>query len=140
MTMTFQKGQSGNPAGRPLNRPDRRSQYRELFESHAPALINKAIEMALDGDTQAMKLCMERIMPKLTGHHVKFELPDAQLSNPDYLMNLSISVINQIATGEITTEQAKHISAVLESQRKMTETTELSTLLDELKEVAYKKK
>lgn len=132
--MTFQKGQSGNPAGRPLSRPDRRSQYRELFESHAPDLINKAIEMALDGDTQAMKLCMERIMPKLTGHHVKLDLPDSNLATPDYLLGLGINVINQTATGKITPEQARSLATVLESQRKAAETVELRTLLDELKE------
>jgi hypothetical protein len=62
-TMAFVKGQSGNLAGRPKGTHDRRTELRELLEPHAGALIKKAVEMAMAGDTTAMKLCLERILP-----------------------------------------------------------------------------
>lgn len=61
--MAFVKGKSGNPAGRPKGASDRRTELRELLEPHAGALIKKAVEMALAGDTTAMKLCLERVLP-----------------------------------------------------------------------------
>lgn len=61
----FMKGQSGNPAGRPKGIPDKRTQMRELFEPHAEALIDKAVQLALAGDTTALRMCLERIIPPM---------------------------------------------------------------------------
>jgi len=63
--MSFQKGQSGNPSGRPKGAKDKRTELRELLQPHAPALIEKAVEMALDGDTTALKMCLDRIIPAM---------------------------------------------------------------------------
>jgi hypothetical protein len=61
--MKFEPGQSGNPAGRPKGSGDRRSGLRSLLDPHAPALIEKAVEMALSGDMAALKLCLDRCLP-----------------------------------------------------------------------------
>lgn len=39
------------------------AELRELLEIHAPALVEKAAQMALAGDTTALKLCLDRIIP-----------------------------------------------------------------------------
>lgn len=61
----FVKGQSGNPNGRPKGVVDCRNQLKKLLLPHAEALIKKATELALEGDTTALKMCLDRIMPKL---------------------------------------------------------------------------
>ena len=53
----FRRGKSGNPAGRPPGRPDKRVALRKLLEPHAPALVAKVAELALQGDTAALRLC-----------------------------------------------------------------------------------
>jgi hypothetical protein len=63
--MTYQKGQSGNPAGRPPGIKDRRVELRELFQPKAKDLVAKAIEMALAGDTACLRLCIERVVPAM---------------------------------------------------------------------------
>ncbi|MCU7807824.1 MAG: hypothetical protein KZQ73_08165, partial [Candidatus Thiodiazotropha sp. (ex Semelilucina semeliformis)] len=63
--MTFKKGKSGNPKGRPKGVADRRTLFRKHIESKAEDLIKKVVEMALDGDVRAMKLCLERITPPM---------------------------------------------------------------------------
>jgi Family of unknown function (DUF5681) len=56
----FQKGMSGNPAGKPrgaLNHATRAAQL--LLDGEANAITRKCIEMALEGDTTAMRLCLD---------------------------------------------------------------------------------
>ena len=63
--MKFEKGKSGNPKGKPKGAKDKRTELRALLEPHAPALIQKAVDMALAGDTVALKLCLDRIIPSM---------------------------------------------------------------------------
>ena len=56
----FQPGQSGNPAGRPKGSRSKATLALEaIFEGEADALTRKVIELALDGDTQALRMCLD---------------------------------------------------------------------------------
>ena len=57
-TMQYERGQSGNPAGRPVGINDKRLAMRELLEPHAEELVAKVVEMAKTGDTAALRICM----------------------------------------------------------------------------------
>ena len=59
----YKKGESGNPKGRPPGVPDRRTRLRELLEDHAEAIIKKLTQKAKAGDMQAIKICVERLLP-----------------------------------------------------------------------------
>lgn len=59
----FKPGQSGNPNGRPKGIKDRRTVFRELVEPHSDELVQKAIQMALDGDQQMLRLLLDRVLP-----------------------------------------------------------------------------
>jgi Family of unknown function (DUF5681) len=60
----FVKGQSGNPAGKPKGARNRSTIAAELLlEGEARALTRKAIELGLAGDTTALRLCLERLVP-----------------------------------------------------------------------------
>jgi len=59
----FQKGRSGNPAGKPKGARHRATLAAEaLLDGEAEALTRKAIELALAGDVIALRLCLERIL------------------------------------------------------------------------------
>ena len=61
----FQKGRSGNPNGRPKGSRNAATLAVEaLLDGQAEALTRKAIEMALDGDAIALRLCLDRIYPR----------------------------------------------------------------------------
>lgn len=60
----FEKGQSGNRDGRPQGSRNKATLAVEaLLEGEAEALTRKAIERALEGDIQALRLCLERVCP-----------------------------------------------------------------------------
>src|SRR5438309_11369164 len=67
----FRKGQSGNPAGRPLGSVNSATRAAmQLLDGEAEALTRKAIELALAGEPAALRLCMERIVGARRGRPV----------------------------------------------------------------------
>ena len=71
----FAKGVSGNPAGRPMGSRNAATEMAQaLLDGEADALVRKCVELALDGNPAAMKLCLERLVPR-RGRSVKLELP-----------------------------------------------------------------
>ena len=57
----WQKGQSGNPAGRRRGSRNKATLMAALYlDGEAVGLARKAVEMAYAGDTLAMRLCLER--------------------------------------------------------------------------------
>src|SRR6516164_10638324 len=74
--MQFQKGQSGNPAGRPRGSRNKTTVLmQDLLEGEAEAIARKAIEMAKDGDMAAIRVCMDRLASIRRKDPVAFELP-----------------------------------------------------------------
>ena len=64
----FKPGQSGNPKGRPkgaLNKTTRAAMV--LLENEAEDLTRKLVELAKGGDITALRLCLERLIPR-PGH------------------------------------------------------------------------
>ena len=59
----FQPGVSGNPEGDQSSRNKVTREPQALLDARAPELMAKAIELALEGNMQALKLCIERILP-----------------------------------------------------------------------------
>ncbi|MHC4197293.1 MAG: DUF5681 domain-containing protein [Planctomycetota bacterium] len=60
----FPKGVSGNPKGRPKGTRNRATIMAEaLLEGQAEALVQKGVSMALKGNTTALRLCLERLIP-----------------------------------------------------------------------------
>lgn len=67
----WKKGQSGNPAGRPVGSKNKITLMRQALEGELraqlgpsmAAVLAKAVEMALDGDSQMIKLLVDKTLP-----------------------------------------------------------------------------
>src|SRR5215203_5447607 len=71
----------GNP-GRPPGARNRATLAAlALLEGEAEALTRRCVELALAGDTAALRLCLERLLPK--GRAVRLQLPLRTLEDLD---------------------------------------------------------
>ncbi len=115
--MKFQSGASGNPSGRPKGAINKQTQFSRLLESHAEQLINKVVELALDGDSNALRLCIERLLPKAKQKGV--EIDQTMLSQQNvYSSNEVIDLIlNEVLSGNIYPEEGKKIISLIEEQQ-----------------------
>ncbi len=134
----FQKGKSGNPKGKPKGRRNRATMIAEaLLDGQAEGLVQKAVEMALEGDTVALRLCLERILPPRKDRPIRLHLPPIQ-SAQDTVTAMS-QVIKAATTGQIDPHQAHHLAGLVETQRKTIETEELESRIAELEKTNAKK-
>src|SRR5438309_433479 len=73
------KGTSGNPAGRPHgSRNQSILFFQELLNGEGEALIRKGIELSMNGDTRALSICWDRLLPVRRDRAVELQLPTIQ--------------------------------------------------------------
>jgi hypothetical protein len=116
---------SGNPAGRPRGARNATTVACEtLLEGQAEALTQKAVEMALAGDTVALKLCLERICPVRRDRPVSFELPAVTCARD--AADIGAAVIAAVSNGDITLSEATEIGKLIDSYVKAYQAAELN--------------
>ena len=60
----LKKGVCLNPAGRPKGSVNKYTELsRELMSNRGPEIVQKVIDMAMEGDRTCLKMCMDRIIP-----------------------------------------------------------------------------
>jgi hypothetical protein len=118
----FEKGRSGNPAGRrPGSRNKATLAAAALLAGESEALTRKAVELALAGDPIALRLCIERLLPPCRERTVKFTLPPIEsVSDVSAAMR---AVTAALAKGNITPGEAATIAGVVETFARAIETT-----------------
>jgi hypothetical protein len=127
----FRKGQSGNPAGKPKGARHRMTVAAEsLLDGEAEALTRKVIELAKEGDTIALRLCLERILPPRKDRHVAFDLP--KIESPAEAVIASAAILGAVADGNLTPSEAGEIFKLIEGFLKTLELTEIEERLRRL--------
>src|SRR5260370_21672834 len=78
----FEKGRSGNPAGRPRGGRNKATLAAEaLFDSEAEALSRKAVELALGGSEGALRLCLNRIIAPRRERPIQLAVPPIRIAS-----------------------------------------------------------
>jgi hypothetical protein len=135
--MQFEKGQSGNPAGRPYGSRNKRTIAAEkLFAEDAEALIKVAIDLAKAGDTAALRLCLERICAPHRHRPVPVELP--QLLKADDAVGAMSTIVQEIADGELSPPEAAWLSRAVEAFAYALTTADLDKRLTHLERIQKK--
>jgi Family of unknown function (DUF5681) len=124
----FQKGCSGNPAGRPAGARNKATLAAEaLLDGEAEILTRKLIELAKNGDLTALRLCLERILPARRDRPVAFDLPP--INTTADAVNASAALIKAAAAGQLTPADAAGLGKLLDSHVRAIEATEFEQRL-----------
>jgi F0F1-type ATP synthase gamma subunit len=110
--MRFQKGESGNPTGRPrgvLNHATLLAQ--ELLAARVESIAGKLIELAEGGDMRAIRVCMERLMPVIKDQPIAMELPP--IEKPADSVAAAAAIAAAVAAGELTAAEAARLAKVV---------------------------
>ena len=117
----FSKGVSGNPAGRPQGSRNKATLAVEaLMDGQAETITQKAVDLALEGDTTALRLCLERILPPRKSRPINIALPE--VITAEGVAEAQAAVVKAVADGELTPEEGIVITNILETRRKAIET------------------
>jgi hypothetical protein len=105
-----------------------------LLEGQAEGLTRKAIELALNGDGAALRLCLDRIAPAPRERTVAFELPTINTARD--AATAIAAVIQAVAEGTLAPNEAANTTALIERWRAAFETSEVERRLQALEEKA----
>ncbi len=129
----FEKGQSGNPAGRAKGSRNRATEAAErLLDGEAERLTRKAIELALKGDPTALKLCFDRILAPRRERTVRIALPPFE-SAAD-LAAVTAAIMRAAAEGRLSPGEAFELAHVLEAAMRAINTSDFEKRIKALEE------
>ncbi len=135
---TFEKGYSGNPNGKPKGALHKTTQAAlVMLEGETQALTRKAIDMALEGDISALKLCLDRLIPSLksTTPSVKLDIPA-----PNNLADTARAFVNAAANGELAPDIAAQLVSAVASVARVEEIEQLKDRLESLERAIKERK
>ena len=134
----FEPGRSGNPGGRPKGSRNRSTQALEtILDGESEALTRRAIELALDGDTVALRMCMDRLMPVRKDRPITFTLPE--IETPADLTKATKALMQGVADGEITPSEAAELSKLVDAHVKAISAADFAARLAALEQSASNK-
>lgn len=129
----FRKGQSGNPAGKRQGSRNRATKdLDQLLAGEADAITRKAIDLALAGDTVALRMCLDRIAPARKARHIRFDLP--AIESPTDAVRANAALVAAVAAGELTPSEATEMSRLVDNVTRALETTDLAARIARLEE------
>lgn len=128
--------QPGNKFGRgrpPGSRNKVARVCQDTLDSHAAPLTKKCLVMAYQGNTTAMRLCMERLTPARRHRTLTFKMP--RVKTLADVATASESVLSGVARGQLTPAEGQAFYLMLEGRRRMIETQEMDQRLRALEDL-----
>ncbi len=94
-----------------------------LLDGEAEALTRKVVDMALSGDSTALRLCLERLLPPAKGRPVRLNLPD--IKTVEDVLRAFSAMLKAMSDAHITPDEASTVASVLDQNRRALETVEI---------------
>lgn len=103
---------------------------RALLQPHAEKLIQKVVNLALAGDVQALRICVDRIIPPVREDRVKIDLPP--IADAAGCAEAQAVILEAVAAGELLPSQGDALAGLVEHRRKAIETGDILKRLEKL--------
>ncbi len=123
----FSAGNSGRPRG---SRNRVTLAIDSLLEGQSDALTQTAISKALEGDSIALRLCMDRIAPPMKDKPVVFPLP--RMHGAMDASEAAGSVLSAVSEGTLTPIEGTRVMGLIDSYRRTLELTDIEYRLKAL--------
>lgn len=124
----FEPGKSGNPNGRPKGSRNHATLLAEaLLDGEAETITRKLIDKALEGDTTALRMCLDRLVAPSRERRVTFDLPKIETAAD--AANASAAVLSECAAGNLSTGEAAEVMSLVSAHVRVIEVTKLEAQL-----------
>jgi hypothetical protein len=108
----FQPGQSGNPLGKPKGSRNWVTRALEaLIDDQGEALIARAVQKALDGDSPMLRALLNRLVPRRTDRTVEFAIPEIKTAADAH--SASSAILAACSHGELSPSEAAEVMALI---------------------------
>jgi len=124
--MSFKKGQSGNPSGRPKQDT---ANLKPLLAQHGESVLQKVIDAALEGDLTACKLVLDRLYPAIKSQAMPVNIPVGET-----LPETGNNIVTETMTGNVPPDIGASLITALSNQAKLVEFTELSQRIERIEQ------
>ncbi len=131
--MQFQKGQSGNPAGRPRGAFSATAILAEqMLTGDAEEIIRKTIDQAKEGNTTALRICWDRLAPLPKNEPALCDFPPLEKASDtgDFIA----AVIAAVARGDLIPREGSEIAKLVDTYLRTVEATLVDARLTELEQ------
>jgi hypothetical protein len=110
--MRFQKGQSGNPAGRPRGARNKPAiALEKIVAREGQAIVEAAIELAKKGDSTPLRMFIDRLLPQRRHEPVRFKL--RPIETPDTVTALA-DISAGVGDGLLAPSEAAELGKVVD--------------------------
>ncbi len=124
----WKEGESGNPNGRKPGTGEV-AKLRDSIAQHLPEIILQLVNKAKEGDSQAARLLLERVLPpmKAIEQAVKLSLPDGE-----GITAQGVAIVQAVASGTIAPGQGAALLTGLGALARIKEIDELERRITQL--------
>ncbi len=128
----YKPGQSGNPKGRKKGSLNKRTQLIQALESDLPELIEATKQKALKGDTAALRLLIERLIPAKKSEASLVSIPE--LGRAKSLTEKAVGIVDAVGNGQIPADTGATLITALGGVARIIEVDELTKRIEVLED------
>jgi Family of unknown function (DUF5681) len=124
----FKRGQSGNPKGKPKGARNKSTLAAEkLLEGSLDKICQRIEEEALNGNMQAAKMILDRVLPCRKDRVIQIDLP--QIKTHEDVLSVIGCIVDAVGNGEISPSEGESLSRTIDLYSKTLEVHHLEVRL-----------